>query len=105
MTVSTVIHKTKKLIITNKYTNWDKFREELDKQINLKIRFKTTRKLDSQTESFVEAIRNAARKLTPIPKNQLVQNICYPLEIRQMIKEKRRAKKIWQHSKYPEDNF
>lgn len=35
---STVMRKRKKTMIINKYTDWDKFREKLDKLIELKVK-------------------------------------------------------------------
>lgn len=103
MLSTTVIRRKKKLTIINKHTNWNKFREKLDEQINLKIRLKTTRELEDQTGEFVEAICRAARASTPTPKNTMIQEVCYPMEIRAMIKGRRRSRRIWHQSKNPED--
>lgn len=68
MTVSsTVIRRKSKRTLTNRYTDWDKFREEIDKSIGLKVRLKSTNELDTQTLKFVNATHNAARISAPIP--------------------------------------
>jgi hypothetical protein len=90
-------------VLINKYTDWDKFRENLDGLIDLKIRLKTTKELDEQAQNLVDAIYIATKNSTPIPKNTLVQETCYPLEIREMIKKRRKARRTWQLSRQLED--
>lgn len=104
MTISsTVKRKKKRLTLTNKYTDWNKFRDELDRLIDLKVRLKTAEELNAQARNLVEVIHKAAGNSTPNPKDTLVQEIYYPLEIREMIKMRRKARRIWHQSRHPED--
>lgn len=76
---TTVIRRKKKFTITNKHTNWERFREELDKLIDLKVKLKSNREVDDQVEGLVGAIRKATKIATLMPKNITVQDICYPM--------------------------
>ncbi|KMQ88042.1 rna-directed dna polymerase from mobile element jockey-like protein [Lasius niger] len=72
MTISsTLIKKKKRQVLTNKFTKWDKFREELDGLIDLKVRLKTTNELDVQAQNLVDAMHRAAKILTPTSKNTM----------------------------------
>lgn len=100
---STIIRKKKKATISNRYTDWDEFREKLDHLIELKVRFKTTEDLNEQAQNFVEIIHKAASSSTSVPKDVTTQDICYPAEIREMIKRRRKARRIWQQTRHPDD--
>ncbi|CAL1672343.1 unnamed protein product [Lasius platythorax] len=92
MTISsTVIRKKKRQVLTNKFTKCDKFREELDGLIDLKVRLKTTNELDVQAQNLVDAMHRAAKILTPTSKNTMVQETCNPLEIREMNHKKKKS--------------
>lgn len=100
----TVIRKQRRLNLANKHTNWDKFRNELDHQIDLKVRLKTTQELDTQSQHLIEVIRKAVKNATPVPvNNTITSENCYPLEVRQLIKERRKARRIWHNTRNPID--
>lgn len=99
----TVIQKPKKQSLTNKYTNWDLFRSELDHRIDLHIRLKNTKELDDQAQCLIEAIREAAKVSTPKPITNSCQGKCYPLEVRKLVKERRKARQIWHSTRLPTD--
>lgn len=102
MTINTnVIRKKKRQILTNKFTDWDKFREKLDKLIDLRVRLKNTNELDIQAQDLVDAVHSAAKTSTP-SKNTWVQD-CYPFEIREIIVKRRKARCIWQRFRNPID--
>jgi hypothetical protein len=100
---STVTKKRKRVTLTNKCTNWETFRDELDQIIELKVRLKTTQELDNQAQHLIDAIRKAASLATPVPKSDTVQDVCYPLEVRNLIVERRRARRTWNQTRYPGD--
>lgn len=92
-----------KLTLTNKFTNWEKFRMELDQRINLKVRLKTADEIETQINDFIEAIRESAKVATPEIKNNNNQETTYPLEVRNLITERRRARRIWHQSRHSLD--
>lgn len=67
--------------MTNKNTDWDKFRQTLDSFITLKVRLKTTDELESQSKILVEQIRAAAIQATPPAKEVMQNEVNYPSEI------------------------
>lgn len=96
MTISTtVIRRQRKYALTNKHTDWGKFRAELDRLIDLKVRLKTTKELEAQTQNLVNVIHKVAKNSTPVPKDALTQEFSYPIEIRELIKKRRKARRIW----------
>lgn len=96
---STVILKKKKQNLTNKATDWESFRELLHETINLQVSLNTSQELDFQTENFISQLQDAAKKSTPEPKEKPIYEICYPVEIRDLIKERRKKKRIWHRSR------
>lgn len=104
MTVSTsIIRRKRKQNITNKYTNWDTFRDKMDSLINLQTSLKTIEELEQQTNNFVSIIREAAWDATPTPGETPDKETCYPTEIRNMIKDRRKARRIWHRTRHPVD--
>ncbi|CAK9796217.1 Probable RNA-directed DNA polymerase from transposon X-element [Anthophora plagiata] len=57
--------KPKQLNLTNKRTNWDLFRKELEARIALNVRLKTPDDIDNVIETFTKAIQHAAWVATP----------------------------------------
>jgi len=104
MTISiTVIRRQRKYALTNKHTDWNKFRAELNRLIDLKVRLKTTEELGAQTQNLVNVIHKVAKNSTPVPKNALTQEFCYPIEIRELIKKRREARRTWHQSRLTAD--
>ena len=98
-----VITEKQKQKLTNKYTDWNLFREKLEETVNLKVCLKTREELEQQTIIFIENIRIAARHATPASKYQAACGIKYPAEIRELIKERRKARRIWHCTRNPSD--
>lgn len=103
LTISeTIINKEKPPTLTNKRTDWESFREELEQRIKLNTPLKTTYQLDNEVEQFVVDLQQAAWKNTPT-LNKKESGINCPKKIKDMIAQKRRARKRWQHSRAPDD--
>lgn len=98
-----VILKKKKLNLTNKHTDWELFRKVVEESINLKTSLKTKHELDQQTERFISLIQDAAKKATPELKPAPIQEVNYPAEIRDLIKERRKARSFWHRSRNARD--
>lgn len=104
LTVGTsVIKKPKKQNLTNKHTDWNKFREMLSNLITLQIRLKTTEELELQSQKFIEHVRTAAKHATPVAKEVTENEVNYPNEIRNLIKERRKARRIWHRTRNQND--
>lgn len=100
MTLSTlVIKKKRKLNLTNKYTDWESFREKLDNLIELKVSLKTKQELEIQAGYFINSMREAAKEATPVLGEKVVQEVNYPMEIRELIKERRRKRRVWHRTR------
>ena len=100
---TTVIKKPKKPNLTNKCTDWNKFRETLDDLITLQVRLKTIEELELQSKNFIEQIRAAAKQATPAVKEVTENEINYPSKIRDLIRERRKARRIWHRTRNQND--
>ena len=98
----TIITKQKTQRLTNKNTDWNGYRIELEQQINLRIPLKNKEQLDIETENFTNIMQQAAWNNTPEMKVG-IKGSNYPKEIREMLSEKRKARRKWQHSRSPEN--
>ena len=92
-----LINEKKPTLHTSK-TDWNKFRQELDKLISLKIKLKTEQDIDTAVDSLQTSIQKAAWNATPgifntKPKDKL------PAHIVNKIYEKRRLRKTWQRER------
>ncbi len=97
---SSVIRKQALPKLTTKYTNWEKFREEVNSRINLRTRLKTHEDIDLATQNFTKIITESAEIATPKPvKNQSSQ--CYPIEVRKAITARRKARHLWEATRDP----
>jgi hypothetical protein len=81
--------------LVNKSTNWDAYREEIDKVLNLSIKFSTPADLDSAAKSLstlmLQSVRSCMREQIQPPSE-----IEYPSFIRSMVHQRRQAHKAWQ---------
>jgi hypothetical protein len=97
-----VIIKEDSPTLVNKTTNWLGFQEDLSSKIQLSVRLRTIKELDEEAEAFVKNIQQAAWANTRIIKRRTAGNN-YPMEIREMVSEKRRIRKRWQQYRVPRD--
>jgi hypothetical protein len=101
---NTVINVNKVPSLHNKKTDWQTYKKLIQVKLNLKISLKTSEELERETENFIRTLQEAAKQATP-PLNiqKVTKNI--PLEIKKLIKAKRKARRKWQHSHNPEDKI
>ena len=87
--------------------DWDMFQTLLDSRVDLHIPLKTSVDIDTAVDSFTKAIQQSAwessRPRRSVPSDALPSNL--PQEIRLLISAKRRARRAWQHSRYPSDRL
>ena len=83
--------------------DWDGFREEVERRIDLKIPLKTSTDVDNAAHSFTTLIQSAIHNNTGTlyNKNIKFEGLYLPLEIRQLLRRKRKARKAWQARNYP----
>lgn len=97
-----IIPKESNPTLVNKNTDWESFKLDLDNIVNLKVPLKNTEQLDLEVEKFIVDIQQCAWNNTPITKKRVIGNK-YPLEIRNLIAEKRKQRKKWQQTRFPQD--
>ena len=90
------------LWITNKTTDWNSFKSELERDIKLNIELKTTVQLDDEVHRFTTLIQSCLFRNTDYTCLSKA-GAKYPSEIRTLVKEKRNARKKWQHTRAPGD--
>ena len=89
----TIIAKQQTQRLTNKNTDWDGYRFELEQKINLRIPLKNQEQLDSETENFTNIMQQAAWNNTPKAKSA-IKSLNYPIEISEKVNEKQGKEKI-----------
>lgn len=88
--------------LTGKNTNWEQFRGELDNKINLRVPLKSPEQLENEVENFVKLIQEAAWNSTPeLQRKSVVPT--YPVQVREMVLEKRKARRKWQRIRTAEN--
>jgi hypothetical protein len=82
--------------------NWYYFKNILNDNLQLNFPLKTAEDIEKAVQKLDKTIQNAAWKSTPEekPKTKCPE---YPGEIKGKITEKRRLRRVWQHSRQPED--
>ena len=88
--------------LTNKTTDWESFKSDLSKRIYLGVPLQTTKQLEAECEKNIIDIQQAAWNNTYIAQKKLVGHN-YPKEIKELVAEKRRARKKWQQTRAPTD--
>lgn len=97
-----VITKQQPPYLTNGKTDWDGFRAELEQKMVLKVPLKTKEQLDYEVEKLVVDLQQSAWNNTPKLKPK-TSGLNYIKEIRDLVHEKRKARKKWQQTRSPDD--
>lgn len=100
---STIIYKEHSPTLSNKLTNWEKFRQIMNENISLKIPLKTPDDIDDAVEFLNSTIQTCCWQSTPGDQQKNLNHINYPVEIKRRIAEKRRLRRIWQQSRNQRD--
>jgi hypothetical protein len=76
----------------------------LQGEINLNVRLKNPMEIDSALTSLINIIKQATQDATPTPKIRLQNKTRnFPIEIKNLIAEKRRTRARWHRSQAPSD--
>ena len=85
MTISdTIITNDKQPELTNKYTDWEKFRNELNNSVILNTQLSSEETLEQEVEKLVKDIQQAAWKSTN-STNKKMTGKCYPMDIKSLL--------------------
>lgn len=88
--------------LSNRSTDWDKYRELIDKNIDLTKKIEFPCMLDDAVEEFINDASNAVANCT-IYKEEIPVTRAYPEHIRLLVKERRHARRVWQRTRLPTD--
>jgi len=97
-----ILNKTKSQNLYNKKTDWNQYRSILNERINLNVPLKTEENLEHAIKTLNENIQEAAKFATPNMKS-INSDVIYPIEIKNMIVNKRKLRKRWQITRCPMD--
>jgi hypothetical protein len=81
--------------LLNRRTNWDDYQIIIEEAPNLNISLRCPDDIDIDLTTYTGILQEGAQQVTPLPKPQ-TRNINIPSEIKKLIADKKRARKIWQ---------
>lgn len=87
--------------LTNRRTDWSKYQSIITDNLCLTVPLKSPQQLESDIDNFVSLLKMAAKNSTPEMK-KILPGKNYPLEVKQLILDKRRARRQWQETRNPE---
>lgn len=104
ITVSTeIIWREKTPRLCSKSTDWDEFQRSISESINPNLRIKENNDIEEAVQYLTTSIQKAAWDSTPPQKHVLPDNKNIPLHIKELVQEKRRARRIWQLTRNVQD--
>ncbi|VVC24257.1 Reverse transcriptase domain [Cinara cedri] len=87
--------KERKIFLTNKKTDWELFRSALEKTTILSVSLKTS----SEIEMAVQKLSNDIVHCSKVSNRE----ITYPMEIKDLVQQKRKARRTWHRMRHPTD--
>jgi hypothetical protein len=103
MVITEPVNKNTTPRLHNRRTTWDDYRIIIiEEAANLNISLKSPDDINIALTTYIGILQEAAQQATPTPKPQ-TRSIKIPSEIKELIAEKRRARKVWQQSHAPSD--
>ncbi|KMQ86445.1 reverse transcriptase [Lasius niger] len=98
---SKVLEKEKPCIFSNKRTDWEYFRLQVEETLNTSIPLKTEYEITESIEHFNQCIQQAAWNATPLNSaKDSVNESSVPVRLK--VAEKRKLRKQWQTTRFPE---
>lgn len=98
---NTILRKQTASKLTNKFTDWNAFREGVSNDINLRISLKSPQELEEAAKSFTNILQQQAKSATPAGTKKHRDHASYPKEILELVKKRRQARHRWQESRDP----
>lgn len=100
---TTIIHTQKSPKLYNRQTDWTEFRHIIMETLELRVTMKSSNDLDDAVYNFTKTVQDACWKCTPELQTKTHRHKLVPQEIRQLILEKRRLRRVWHTSRHPDD--
>lgn len=97
----TIIYKEPSPSLTNNKTDWKNYSNYLEKNIVLNVPLKTQDQIENEARLFTTQLQLAAKESTLILK-KIKPGINYSIEVKELVREKRKARKAWQKTRDPE---
>lgn len=97
-----IVQKENNPVLVNKHTDWISFKQIHEEKMNLNIPLRTEEDLEKEVEKFNKDIQTTAWECTPVIKRHL-KGCNYPQVIRELVAEKRKARRKWFQSRAPHD--
>jgi ArsR family metal-binding transcriptional regulator len=67
------------------------------------VPIKTENEIEDELDRLLDIIQMAAWESTPTTVSRKEKSKIYPIEVRELVQEKRKARKKWQRSRAPQD--
>ena len=99
-----IIQKENNPVLVNRHTDLESFRQSLEEKINLMVPLRNEERLERKVEKLLVDIQQSALQNTPEIKRRIKGNN-YPKEIRDMIADKRKARRRWHQTRDPQDKM
>ena len=74
--------KNKSVLLTNKCTDWGLYRDYISSNINLGVRLKNIREIESVAENSLKILQKAAKIATSTSKPTVSNKLLYPEAVR-----------------------
>lgn len=104
VTLSTdIIWKKPPPRLCSKKTDWTHFSRYINDNITLNIRLKEKEDIEKSVQYLTTLIQNASWQSTPEAQGVIQENRNIPLHIRELVIDRRRARKRWQATRNPID--
>jgi hypothetical protein len=98
-----MIWKKPPIRLYNRDTNWAQFQDRINDNINLNLQLKVNQDLEDAVYYITQLIQTAEWTSTPKREKTLQDAHNLPLHIRELIYEKRKARRRWQNCRNPLD--
>ncbi|VVC43281.1 Hypothetical protein CINCED_3A007126 [Cinara cedri] len=95
--------KERKIFLTNKKTGWELFRSTLEKTKTLSLRLKTSSKIEMAIQKLCNDIFEAVKTSTPETSKVSNRDIDYSMEIKDIVQQKRKARRTWYRPRHQAD--
>jgi hypothetical protein len=89
--------------LCNRHTSWDQFQTYINEKNCLNITLNDKQELEEATEYITKLIQETVTICTPIIKKQASELHYIPLQIKELVHEKRRARRRWQNTRNSQD--
>lgn len=94
-----VLIKKRNLNLTNQCFKWELSRNRFGDLIDLKVRLKKMDFLERQAQMSVKHISFAASEATPASRDIPIQESNYPIKVRYLIMNRRKAGQMWHRTR------